>query len=95
MRNVMNLMRSLAVALLLWGGAVEARAQERPSPATQDEYVPLSELPDSEKLPAAPFLIGAYSVAWVAVIGYVWLLWRRLDRVERDLKDVRRVAGAR
>lgn len=93
MRYVMKAVRPLAVALVMFGGSMTAMAQEQPTTSVQDEYVPLSELPDSEKLPAAPFLIGAYSVAWVAVLGYVWLLWRRLDRVERELRDVRQTTG--
>ncbi|MGH9373475.1 MAG: hypothetical protein ACRD15_18295, partial [Vicinamibacterales bacterium] len=35
-------------------------------PRTADEaFVPIDELPPGETLPAAPFLIAAYSVAWV------------------------------
>ena len=41
-----------------------------------------------ETLPAAPLVYIAYAVVWIALTGYVFLLWRRLDRVERELKEV-------
>lgn len=69
-------------------GVLEAAAQPRP-PAAQDEFVPIDEIPPEDRLPAAPLLIGAYAVAWVAILGYVWVLWRKLDRVEADLRALR------
>jgi CcmD family protein len=54
--------------------------------AAQDEFVPISELPPDEKLPAAPLLITAYAVVWVVIAVYLWTLWRRFARAERDLK---------
>jgi CcmD family protein len=65
-----------------------APATQRPSRprAAQDEFVPVSDLPDSEKLPAAPFLIAAYTIVWLVLLLYVWSLWRRLTRVEQELK---------
>ncbi len=59
-------------------------------PAQQEEFVPIDELPPEDQLPAAPLLVAAYAVAWVAVFGYLWSIWRRLDRVERELADVAR-----
>jgi len=52
----------------------------------QDEFVPISELPADEKLPAAPLLIAAYAVVWIVLAVYVWTLWRRFLRAEQDLK---------
>jgi len=43
-----------------------------------------------ETIPAAPFLAGAYSVMWVAVLIYVALVARRLGRVQSDIDDLRR-----
>jgi CcmD family protein len=54
----------------------------------QDEFVPISELPADEKLPAAPLLIAAYAVVWIVLAVYVWTLWRRFLRAERDLKQL-------
>jgi len=66
-----------------------ASAQPAPTrpPAAQDEFVPINELPESEKLPAAPFLIAAYTIVWLVLLVYVWSLWRRLSQVEQELKQ--------
>ena len=50
--------------------------------------MPIDQLPPDEKLPAAPLLIAAYSVAWILVAGYLFSIWRRLGRVEREIADV-------
>jgi CcmD family protein len=63
-----------------------------PSPA-QEGFVPVDQLPAQEQLPAQRLVIAAYAVAWVAVFGYLWSIWRRLGRVERDILELnRRVA---
>ena len=59
-------------------------------PPGQSEFIPLNELPVSEKLPAAPFLIAAYAFVWVAVMFYLWTIWRRLNKVEADLDALAR-----
>jgi CcmD family protein len=51
----------------------------------QSEFLPATEIPLSEQLPSAPLLITAYAFVWIAVLAYVWLMWRRLGRVEREL----------
>jgi CcmD family protein len=62
-------------------------AQPARPPAAQDEFVPVEDLPDSEKLPAAPFLIAAYTIVWLVLLLYVWSLWRRITHVEKELKQ--------
>ena len=71
-------------------GLATLDAQQPPPRAAQDEFVPLDQLPPQEQLPAAPLLIAAYSVAWIAVAGYLFSIWRRLDRVDRDIAEVGR-----
>lgn len=53
----------------------------------QSGFVPASQVA-TETLPAAPLVFIAYAFVWVALIGYVFALWRRLDRVERELAKV-------
>jgi CcmD family protein len=79
------------------GMAGDVAAQPPKTPAAQEGYVPADQLPPGDSLPAAPLLIAAYAVAWLAVFGYLWSVWQRLSRVERDLGEVsRRIeAGAR
>jgi CcmD family protein len=84
--------RTVLVWMLLAAGPALARidAQQPPPKAAQDEFVPIDQLPPQEQLPAAPLLIAAYSVAWIAVAGYLFSIWRRLDRVDRDIAEVGR-----
>jgi CcmD family protein len=61
--------------------------------AAQDGFVPADTLPPGDPLPAAPLLITAYAVAWLAIMFYIWSVWRRLSRVEGELAALgRRVA---
>jgi len=81
------------VVLVVWMAAplpmTSAAAQERPRTA-DDEFLPIDELPPDERLPAAPFLIAAYSIAWIVVVGYLWSIWQRIRRVEREMLEVSR-----
>ena len=86
-------MKKTLVSLVLIAvafGAVGAAAQPAPSTAAQEGFVPANSLPQAEQLPAAPLLVAAYSVVWVALVVYVWLLWRRTAKLERELADVNR-----
>jgi CcmD family protein len=67
-------------------------AQQPPQPP--DGFVPADSIKPQEQLPAAPLVIGAYAVAWVAVFGYLWSIWSRLGRVERDILEVSRRQSA-
>ena len=91
------MLRRVYVFLLsIWITAVPALALAMQPPTTpQDEFVPLDSLPPSERLPAAPFLIAAYAFALLALMFYVWTLWRRLGAVERDMRalEKRRATG--
>jgi CcmD family protein len=80
----------LIVSLTVGSAGWPAAAFAQPPQPAQDEFVPIDQLPADEKLPAARFLIAAYAVAWVAVVGYLWSILRRLGRVEREIADVRR-----
>jgi CcmD family protein len=94
MRHVYRWMGLAALLLLVVaGGDAPAMAQPGETPtAAQDGFVPIDELPADDQLPAAPFLVTAYAAAWVLVLGYVWMLWRRLGRVERELGQARAAA---
>ena len=54
----------------------------------QDEFVPLDAVPPEDQLPAAPLLVAAYALLWIAVVGYLWSIWRRMVAVERDLSEL-------
>ena len=59
-------------------------------PPGQEGFVPLSELPPGDQLPAAPLLVAAYAFVWLAVMFYVWTVWRRLKKVEDDMHALER-----
>ena len=58
--------------------------------------MPIDQLPPGEQLPAALFLITAYAFVWVALLTYVWSVWRRIARVEEEVRALQhRVQGSR
>ena len=84
-------MRKWLVAMLLTlaclGGATSTVGAGQPAqPAARDEFVPIREIPAEDQVPAAPLVIGAYGVAWLAILLYVWSLWKRQARVEAELQ---------
>jgi CcmD family protein len=76
-----------AAVLVLLAVPVEAARQ---APAGQTEFVPVEQLPPTEQLPAAPLLVAAYVFVWLAAMFYIWSVWRRLSRVERELHELER-----
>ena len=91
-------MRRFKTALLaLWGallGSVPLLAQQAAG-GQQSEFVPVKELPPSDQLPAAPYLIAAYAFVWLALMWYLWSIWRRLGRVEREMEALQRRSADR
>lgn len=59
-------------------------------PPAQEEYKPIAEVPASEQLPGGAFVVGAYSFIWIATMGYVWFVWRRLRKVEDEMRTLHR-----
>jgi len=81
MRRVRAAAWTFAMTLML---TVSALASQ---PATgQDQFVPAKNLPQTEQIPAGPLLLTAYAFIWVAVAFYVWTIWRRLNKVEKEMR---------
>jgi CcmD family protein len=76
------------LALASMAAAPALDAAQPPQPAAQDEFVPISEVAPEDQLPAAPLLIAAYAVAWLAIALYIWSVWKRLGRVEQELQTL-------
>jgi CcmD family protein len=61
------------------------------SGAAQEGFVPVDQLPPpQDSIPAPRLVATAYAFAWILLIGYLWSIWRRLSRVERELQAVSR-----
>jgi CcmD family protein len=60
------------------------------------EFVPADQL-KQDTVPGGALLLAAYAVAWIAVVAYVWIVWRRAGRIERELSGIaaKLAAGAR
>ena len=80
----------ICVLLAFGPAATSIGYAQQPQRPAEDEFRPIDELPPEEKLPAAPLLVAAYSVVWLAVAGYLFSIWRRLDRVDRDIAELTR-----
>mgnify|MGYP001306970731 CR=1 FL=1 len=63
-------------------------------PPAQEEYLPIDQLPPTEQLPGGVFVVIAYGFIWVAVMLYVWSLWRRLGKVEAEMQALQRRSGS-
>ena len=73
---------ALAVVSLL---SAASRLAAQP-PAPQTEFIPIDKLPPADQLPSAPLLVAAYAFVWIAVMFYLWTIWRRLNKVEADMR---------
>jgi CcmD family protein len=69
------------IVLLLMNAAVFAQPG-------QSEFKPVTEIPASEQLPSAPLVIAAYAFVWLAFMVYVWMMWRKLGKVEQELNQL-------
>ena len=85
MRRVLIALRLALVTAVLAAGPLLA-AQPTQPPTGQSEFVPMKNLPPTEQIPAATLLVAGYSFIWIAVAVYVWTIWRRLNRVEAEMR---------
>jgi CcmD family protein len=67
------------------GAGMTAQQPQAEPPKPTDEFVPISQLPTQDQLPAAPLLVTAYAFVWVALFGYLVSVGRRLSRVQREV----------
>jgi CcmD family protein len=90
--TIRRLLAPCAALLSLVWLAAPVLAQSQPA---QTEFVPLSQVPRTEQIPAAPFVFIAYAIVWLFVLFYVWTLWRRQGRVEKELQELQHRMGER
>ena len=80
------------ISFVLLGAPAFAQPAEQP-PQSPDGFVPLSSLPPGEGLPAAPFLIAAYAIFLLLMLFYLWTIWSRLGKVEKEMHELERRQG--
>jgi CcmD family protein len=77
----------LLALLVLSTPALAQQPQPQPAPpAATDEFVPISQLPPQDQLPAAPLLVTAYAFVWLALMGYLVSVSRRLTKVQHEVE---------
>ena len=54
----------------------------------QSEFQPVTEVPASEQMPSAPLVIAAYAFVWLAFMVYVWMMRRKLGKVDQELQTL-------
>jgi CcmD family protein len=81
-------MHALVLLLLLFFSPSVAFAQqpEPQQPKQTDEFVPVSQLPPQDQLPAAPLLVIAYAFVWLVLFAYVVSVSRRLAKVQHEVQ---------
>lgn len=40
----------------------------------------------SAVIPQAPYIIGAYGLIWIGLLGFVYMVFGRLGRLEKELR---------
>jgi CcmD family protein len=81
----MRLPSVILCAWLLAAPAASAASAQQPPPG---DFVPMDESRPGEQIPALPLLATAYGFIWVVLLGYVWSIGRRLQKVEGELAEL-------
>jgi CcmD family protein len=88
----------VALLLVTAGGLRAARADEAApaaapaAPAAKDDgwqQVNTQMVQPGETLPARNLVGAAYGFIWLMVAGFVWTVWRRADRLEKEIEALR------
>ena len=59
-------------------------------PAIPEGFVPVTGAPATEQIPAAPLVIAAYAFFLLVMVFYLWTIWRRIGKVEADMRALER-----
>ncbi len=88
------LRRLILVLALLTTVAAPVLAAQPPS-RSQSEFVPIDQLPPTEQMPAAPFVISAYALVWLIAMFYVWTIWKRVNSLEAEFRALEQRSSSR
>ena len=81
-------MRQIRIVILLAAMVAAPAVAGAAQPTPPKEFVPADSIPPEEQIPAINLVAAAYGFVWVAMLGYVWSLARRLKTVESELHDL-------
>jgi len=59
-------------------------------PTIPEGFVPVTGVPPSEQIPAAPLVIAAYAFFLLLMVFYLWTIWRRIGKVESEMQALER-----
>jgi hypothetical protein len=85
--------RVVTVSLVLTG-ALGLATTLSAQPPGQDGFVPVTGVPVTEQIPAAPLVVGAYAFFLLLMMFYLWTIWRRIGKVEDDMRALERRHGS-
>ena len=74
----------LALAVVLTVPGISSAQQTQPP----KDFVAVDESLPGEQIPALPLIAAAYGFIWVVLLGYVWTIGRRLQKVEGELAQL-------
>ena len=77
-------MRIVLMCAWLLLAPIAASAQPQPP----KDFVAVDESQPGEQIPAMPLIASAYGFIWIVLLGYVWSIGRRLQKVEGELADL-------
>jgi hypothetical protein len=85
----------LTLALTVLGAAMSVTPVLAFQPAAQGDFVPFTGVPPDQQMPAAPLVVGAYAFFLLAMMFYLWTIWRRIGKVEADMRALERRQSGR
>lgn len=91
MRMLRYVFAVLAIVMSL--GSSAALSAQQPTPPRVDEFVPISEVPPEDQLPAAPLLVTAYIIVLLTLFAYLISLARRMSAIRKDMAQLESTYG--
>jgi hypothetical protein len=86
----MIMLKRFQAFLFVTALSVASAFAQRPVEPAREQYLPIDQLPPSERMPSAPFVIAAYAAIWFLAMFYLWTIWKRTGKLEDDLQALAR-----
>ena len=85
---------TLLCGLVLAGGVVAGQSEPLGQPSLEG-FTAVDQPEGVEQIPAVRLVVTAYAFVWVALIYYVWTIWRRLGKVDAELQQLAKKSARR